>query len=774
MEKLKIVNEILKPRNLKEFDHQLEFLSNEENYNEGKPLVLGAGTSSGKTEMILCWNEIFFLKSENSKKKVLYIPATKTILRDNVDERIRDFNPSFSYLTITQDITKISEDNYVVVRQGKKNSEIEKEISKKNPQVIICLPITFMNNLEFIKEVDVLILDEAQEWYLAKTVQNIIEKLNPKIQILLTGTPFKFNGNEEKYRYFYVPPMRLLNDGIISNPQIQMISSPLKFKKSDFISEYDSLKRHVEKSLQENTLSLESVCRDMINKIKNKKGVKWGDRILRFNIDKLTSNYYSIFLSLDKTIIACHSIKQAEDFYYSLSSFNDLKGKVLVSNSKNDANSSNFERFKKDDSVKILIVVSRGRIGFNMGDLYNIVDFTYTRNIELLVQMIGRIFRLPSKNKDKQKIYYKVAPSQDVLYYESIMSATIGVLHEEFFSKYNGKNTDEIRIPVLRKKRNEKGDITNSDKQNKGNVAPRESFDNIGFPIDLKFFEKCLHFDDDNFSAVSFTTLKDVRDEINGYVSRKKRNIDYANEKLIKKILGDNNIKTRQECQKYDKALYCGICDSGLANKLLPDTGYKKTNPENIEDVKEYMDVHSIKTKGDFSAKNQGLYNKIKENGILDKLIPDRSTKPWDDSSIKKYLQENNIKTAEQLRKVKKSLYNKMREKNIFEEFDIEEKKDEWFVTSSEEQIKKYLKDKEIKQRTELRRETPEFYNFLNRNKKLDFFLPVIRFDTKKSDEDLLKDFHSAGIFSKNDLYLRYRYIFNILKKQRCEEIFKQ
>ena len=53
----------------------------------------------------------------------------------------------------------------------------------------------------------------------------------------------------------------------------------------------------------------------------------------------------------------------------------------------------------------MLIAVDRGRIGFDMPELFNIVDFTMTQNLDMLLQMYGRLLRKSDLQKKKQKLY---------------------------------------------------------------------------------------------------------------------------------------------------------------------------------------------------------------------------------------------------------------------------------------------------------------------------------------------------------------------------------
>jgi len=45
--------------------------------------------------------EIFYSNTENKNKRTLFLPASKTVLRDNVASEIKWFNPSFTYCVAT-------------------------------------------------------------------------------------------------------------------------------------------------------------------------------------------------------------------------------------------------------------------------------------------------------------------------------------------------------------------------------------------------------------------------------------------------------------------------------------------------------------------------------------------------------------------------------------------------------------------------------------------------------------------------------------------------
>ena len=54
---------------------------------------------------------------------------------------------------------------------------------------------------------------------------------------------------------------------------------------------------------------------------------------------------------LEKTIIFCRGIEQSEVIFKKLNKIKELKEHILLSHSKNDKSSINFERFKKEINI---------------------------------------------------------------------------------------------------------------------------------------------------------------------------------------------------------------------------------------------------------------------------------------------------------------------------------------------------------------------------------------------------------------------------------------
>lgn len=478
MTNLEIYNQIIETRGLRKLSYQEKFLTLE--YNSDKPFVLAAGTSSGKTFMTIMKLEIFYSYSKNKNKRTLIIPYSMKVLRDNFSTELNTFNPSFSYCVAT------TKDELV-------------DCLKSDCQVVVALPQSLSNVSNLLPTFHNFVLDEAHQWYGKKTINDILKQIKPKYQLLLTGSPSRFIMKGDKFNFQFVPVMDLFELGQVTNVRVEVVSSTYDFKQSDYVGNYGNLKggKINKKDTDE---SLVAVCKEMLKRIKNP--------IKQPNVSRVTKNVLSVFNQIGKTIIFCHSLKQANAIYKSLNSFSELTGKVLVSHSENDTDSEGFIKFKDSDEYSVLVAVDRGKLGFNIPELFNVVDFTLTQSLDMLMQMYGRLLRL--SKTDKPKTYYKVATKNTASYYVDLMTAMLCLTNLEWYSKYNGKNMGGILIPkVLTKtKRNSKSSNGNT---TKGSSKPRVNISELGIPMDLNIFKTAYHNDGDKFGTIGWTTLDDCR-----------------------------------------------------------------------------------------------------------------------------------------------------------------------------------------------------------------------------------------------------------------------
>ena len=613
MKRQMAIDSLISEKGLKPIPYQIKFLLENEEFN--KPFVLGAGTSSGKTFTSAMWLELFYKNPKNKGKKTLLIPASTIVLRDNMAESFEWFNPTFTYCVC------------------KNKSELDSAM-KGSCDVIIVLPQTAIKLVSSLKHFHNFVLDEAHQWYFKNTITSIIKKIKPKNQLLLTGTPSRFIANGNKFDFFFVPVMDLFNLGLVSNVKIEVVSSIYNPSQSDYNGSYGSLNQKYNLKENDNSKSLTMVCEEMIKRLKNPIITK--DKHL---MNRLLNNPLSVFGKLDKTIIFCHSQKQANQFHKILSKTEELKESVLISHSDIDKDSTMFNQFKTDDSKKILIAVDRGKLGFSMGELFNIVDFTLTQNLDMLLQMYGRVLRLSEKNPNKQKIYYKVATKNTSGYFVDLMTAMLCLTTEEYYSKYNGKNMGGIRIPKVLLKKVKANNLVSSGSKSKS-VKPYVSMEQLGIPIDLNFFKNVsLYKQNDKFSTVAECTLDDVRREV--------FNINNPGEiRNIEDILKDAlNYSYKKEWMIKSPLMYSAARKKGIYEKATKhmDTKWKvnETTNEEIEKVSLKYDL-----KHHFIKNDKKYASLAKRRGIWDKI-----TKRMEDNFIKsKIVIATNIKTGETMK----------------------------------------------------------------------------------------------------------------------------
>ena len=585
----KIYDKIVKKRGFRELPYQKDFLTNPIYEKPKQPSVLAAGTSSGKTFMAIMKLEIFYSNTANKNKRTLLIPASRTVLRDNVAKELEDFNPSFTYCVAT---------NKAELLQAIKN--------KCN--VIVALPQTIIKNVDSLPKFHNFILDEAHQWYFKPTVQNILNHISPKYQLLLTGTPSRFIAKGDKFLFKYVPVMELYDLKQVTNVKMEVVTSSYDFKQSDYTSAYGNLKDGVKMTTKESDNALMVVCKEMIKKLKNPiKGLH--------NANRLSKNLFSVFGELDKTIIFCHSKKQADAFYNSLDSFKGLKGKVLISHSENDKDSELFEQFRNDSDIKVLVAVDRGRLGYNMPELFNVVDFTLTQSLDMLLQMYGRLLRL--SKTDKQKIYYKVATKNTAPYFISLMTAMFQLTDMEWYSKYNGKNMGGIRIPKVlnNTKRNQK--YNNSKSKNK-TFKPSVSLADLDIQLDLNLFKQSvLHTNNDEFATIGWTTLGDAYREFFGFKNK------WTAEKALSMA---KEIKYIDELLK-NKALDKALRDFKIRDEAIKHMERRLCNRWSKEMIEEELSKVNFEYHIDLQKYNKSLYRAALNKGMLNHLKLTRNRK---------------------------------------------------------------------------------------------------------------------------------------------------
>jgi|ERR1035437_7723694 superfamily II DNA or RNA helicase len=463
-------------KGLRVLDYQQKAIVDvQESINKREVTILAACPSAGKTLMTINIIENYLKK--NPLNKILVLTHGTTILRTQFHDVLNEVKPDFTYNLVE----KFNEYN---------NSK----------QVNVCLPQTLKSKK--LNSVDLLIVDEAHHFYFGEImVKEIIEKTKPKKQLLLTGTPSPFI-----FRNMPIIPVALntiFEEDMIGNVYIEIATSCYNFSTHDYNRD-DELKNEVEIKQVDTKKTLDDLVNKIVEKLKSIRGNEYIN---------LIPEWLPTLKRLQKTMIACRSQKQAmqvKEYFDKI----DIKSSLSISNI--DYDSVEIENFKNDIDCLMLIVVNRGILGFNYPELVNVVDMTTSQNIDRIFQLFCRVIR--KHPMDERKLFFKVAPNTLSDWYKYIMTGVVALSNEYYYTHFNGKNFNDMKIPV--RKNTNIPNILNDDNielikprtrrkvQNKG-ISP---IDFSGLPV-FELFTNIYHKKDSLLHVYAFTTVRNVRAE---------------------------------------------------------------------------------------------------------------------------------------------------------------------------------------------------------------------------------------------------------------------
>ncbi len=261
-------------------------------------------------------------------------------------------------------------------------------VFKDNTQVKIGLP-QGINKLDW-DSVDLLIVDECHEFYLKKMVQDIIKKLKPKHQILLTGSPSEFNRLKKEgknYAITYISGEELVSNNIFAAVDMDVVS--VKFKKNtrEVISTMFS---HAKKDGQD----------------------------------------------LSKIMIAVKTISEAKNVAFYLRS---IGRKVALSTCENDRKSIAVRDFK-NNQYDTLVVVQRGILGFSDNNVTGLFDLRCSPDVDISNQLFARVLRKHPQNI--RKFYYRcgVKGTKDFNKQVVMLHKIKSMMRKDIFKGYDGTN----------------------------------------------------------------------------------------------------------------------------------------------------------------------------------------------------------------------------------------------------------------------------------------------------------------------------------------------
>jgi superfamily II DNA or RNA helicase len=585
---------------MKARNYQLKSIEKIKNL-KGK-LVLAMCPNGGKTVTTII-GLMEYLKN-NPDHKILILAHSTNVIKQNFMTSLVEFS---KYITFTW----------------------SDDLSDES-QVHVALPAQYN---KITQKYNLVVVDEAHENYLTSKnsvgqVRNIIKQIGAKNELLLTGTPSKFI-SEGGYDIDFVALLDMSSKNI-SNLSIELIETSYNWKNNYYGYEVKSESYNDELTKE----AMRDITNSIINKIKYRLSADEFNKIRTWN--RISGGFKSIMGEvfgnlIDKTIIVCGSVKQANDVNEILNE--DHKSPIsYVSHSDNDVDSEVFESFKSND-FKVLVVVRRGRLGYSDDNLYNIIDMSGTHNPDLIYQMFARVLRgNPSMNKFYYKLTTKESGMKDLTHMAT--SAALMLIHKDFLSTFNGKNFNGIKIPVIKKSQT----ITTKNKSGKTKSKVVDKLILPEFTNDVVSFMRNVIADADKPTAVyKMVTIGEVKRGLNiqnniypaGY---------WTKERCIEEA---KKYKTSSELHISNRTVYQTMRDQKFIHEVFTDWIYKnhesrlksKSQSEcTFERTISLLEKKEFDKISDFSKKYPRPYKMfIKDNDeIKDKYFPNRKINKYE------------------------------------------------------------------------------------------------------------------------------------------------
>jgi hypothetical protein len=323
-----------------------------------------------------------------------------------------------------------------------------------------------------------LVVDEAHQFFFAKTVQEIVKKIKPKHILLMTGTPSPMVLRQMPV--YAVSTSELDEIGVMGGLNIDLVPADYNVSQEDYTNDLEISKTF--KFLREPT---EGAVRKSFSRI-----------LKHFDVQ----NFKELASSNFRGMIACRDQNQARHVTSELTR-SDLK--VALSTSDSDRQSEEISKFVNDNSYKVLVVVARGVLGFNIRDLAYVIDMTGSQNLDRVFQLLSRVTRKSEIVPDK--LFIKVAPVSLKKYFGYVLSAACCLTQKSWLLKYNGKNFLEMEVPDFSCETPEyESGGGGADRNN--NPSARIPMSRIGIPV-FKIFSKIFKSEGESLR----TTLRDAR-----------------------------------------------------------------------------------------------------------------------------------------------------------------------------------------------------------------------------------------------------------------------
>lgn len=574
-------------------------------------IVLAAAPNAGKTNMSICFIDL--LLENNPSLRTLILVHNTSILRKNYFDRILKLKPKF--LSTAQNL--------------KAGDEFD-----ENFNVVVTMPSTIQQK-KSLPQFDVLIVDEAHHFYESKDkrtkerggtmIQKIIKKIEPKYHILLTGTPsifIKLGG----YKILPITGMEIYEAGNSAEVYVEHSTSSYFVRNTDFTRGSDDVKINFYFEKTETEKSLEDVVGKILHRLISFRNPK--QNALKQLVSPILDWDFFKF-NLKRTIIACRNIQQA----HIVSKYFIQKGiKTIQSDYESDSDNKLIEKFLDDKSYKILVVVQKGVLGLDDETIEIAVDMTLSKNIDRVFQFYNRVTRKLGSTK---KLFIKIVPSNRVDEYKIRLTGVICMMHKEWYTKFNGKNFLDMKLPKESKPTGGRGTSGGGTGGDGGHKPKGQEY--LGIPAPENMFQYLTSNRGELLNAESWTEtsrvvnlLRDYNDETRLEITNEMIEELYSINKgcYLKDFNFGKNSTTINKARKL-----------GIHNDLMTKYDIKLVSTDWTDNIiKEFLSNNPCRVLTDLSnyPNGSGLMKYLRENNLSTIYFPNTPKKLVDTEEMKK------------------------------------------------------------------------------------------------------------------------------------------
>jgi len=436
-----------------------------------KEFLLAACPNAGKTFMSLEIAESMVVLG--NLNRVLVLAHGTTVLRDQYRARLAEERPHFKAIDVF----------------------IPQELHRKK-----------------LRQYDLVIVDEAHQFYGEDCKMNveILKKVRPKHVLLLTGSPSKFiaDGFEtgKNMTCFSLQQLQSQEPSAVADVMIECASSAYGIRETDY-TDRKEVRADFQYTAPATNATLDQVLKTLTARLKLS-GHKLDGTLNRLRFKSVKAGWNTVLGRMRKTIIATPSIDVANQ----TSSYFTKNGvKCVVSHSRDGGESDTIETFKKDESVRLLIVVNRAQLGFDFSELFNFVDMTGSRNPDRIFQMFCRVVRSSKAEPSHNKLFVKVlSRAFSEIHVRAFMSGVLSLSAQENFEKWNGKGFSLLDIPVEKDDRKRSGKHKDRDGEDEGPEKQIVPTLEPGMLVWGDYFRALEHNPDDPLAVYAYARLGEV------------------------------------------------------------------------------------------------------------------------------------------------------------------------------------------------------------------------------------------------------------------------